>query len=321
MWSRCGWMVRVSLVLVVVGIFALSGTEVSAKVCGGEIACACGDRVAGDAVLEEDLLGCRGNGLRLREDATLDCQGHAVTGSGSGWGITLNRTRGAEVRNCLVAEFATGIRLRGGSGNLVEANEVIGNTRYGIELAQRTVANRIYQNLVDDSGDEGVHVGSGADWNILMHNDIRDSGSENVYLLDAQHVFLIANNISSGGSAAIYMKHVVNSALILNSIEDRIVHVRGASHGNAFVVNFLKGAGYVFDAYNESSGRARVASGWSAPTGNRVIGGRVTGAKTCVRFSGASSNSVEGLVAEGCTSSRSTTKGGLAASGNSLSFS
>lgn len=297
-----------------------SGGVAEAKVCGGEVACACGDQVVGDAVLTEDLLGCGGNGLRLRVDATLDCDGHAITGSGDGWGITLDRTKGAEVRGCHVSGFRTGLRMRGGGGNFVENNEFVGNSRYGVEFSRASTGNIVDGNLILDSGDEGIHVGSGADWNVILRNDVRGSGDENIYLLDVRHVFVIANTLADSGGAAVYFKHAVDSALIWNSIEDRVVHIRGASTGNLIAVNFLVGAGYVLEAYEEKAKRERVPAGWSAPTDNRILGGTIEGAATCFRFAGASDNVVEGVRVDGCRASRASTRGGRAASANSVSL-
>ena len=297
--------------------FAVS---VEAKVCGGEVECGCGDVLVGEATLQADLLNCPRDGLRLRHTAVLDCDGHALTGKGNGTGLTLDRTTGAEVRNCLVSGFGNGFRLRGGSGNRIEDNEVLDNRRYGMDLSLKTTGNHIEGNLISGSGDEGIHVGSGADLNFIFFNDIEGSGAENIYMLDVRHTFLIGNNLSGSGAASIYMKHAQKSVVVLNSIEDRVVHVRGASHQNIFVVNYLTGAGYVFEAYDERRPRARVAGGWEAPTENRIIGGSIERAGTCVRFSGASGNRVEGVIANDCKLSRSASRGAFGAGANFLDF-
>ena len=237
-----------------------------------------------------------------------------------GTGLILDRTEGAEVRNCMVSGFRNGIRVRGGSSNRIEDNEVIDNSRYGMDLSLRTTGNWIEGNLISASGDEGVHIGSGSDLNFLLFNDVENSGAENIYLLDVRHIFLIGNNLSGSGSAAIYMKHAQKSLLLLNSIEDRVLQVRGASHDNAFVLNHLSGAGYVFEAYEETRNRPRVALGWEAPTRNRIIGGSIEKAGTCVRFSGASGNRVEGVAAADCDLSRSASRGSMPASDNYLEF-
>jgi len=264
--------------------FAVSA---EAKVCGGEVECGCGDILVGETTLQEDLLSCPGNGLRLRHTAVLDCDGHAITGTGNWTGLTLDRTEGAED---------------------------------GVDLSLQTTGNHIEGNLISGSGDEGIHIGSGADLNFVFFNDIENSGAENIYMLDVRHIFLIGNNLSGSGAASLYMKHAQNSIVVFNSIEDRLVHVRGASHENLFILNYLTGAGYVFEAYNEQQKRSRVAGGWEAPTQNRIIGGSIEGAGTCVRFSGASDNRVEGVAATNCRQSRTASRGTLAAGDNFLEF-
>ncbi|HAC78997.1 MAG TPA: hypothetical protein DCG06_01790 [Deltaproteobacteria bacterium] len=315
---------EVGTMRVLLGLLAIfmmfSAVSVEAKVCGGEVECGCGDVLVGESTLGGDLLSCPGDGLRLRRTAVLDCDGHALTGKGRGSGLVLDRTTGAEVRNCLISGFRNGFRIRGGSGNRIEDNEILDNSRYGIDLSQQTTGNWIEGNLISASGDEGIHIGSGADLNFVLFNDIEDSGAENIYLLDVQHIFLIANNLSGSGSASIYMKHAQKSLIVLNSIEDRVVQVRGASHENAFVLNHLTGAGYNFEAYEENQNRSRAARGWTAPTANRVIGGSIDATGTCVRFSGASGNRVEGVAATNCNLSRSASRGDLTAGDNFLEF-
>lgn len=303
-----------------VGLVLFSAGGADARVCGADVECGCGDQVVGHAILEEDLLDCPADGLRLRKNATLDCAGHAITGLGDGSGITLDHAHGAVVSGCHVAGFRTGLRLRGGGNNRVLDNEFVANTRYGIEFALGSVRNLVDRNLVLDSGDEGIHVGSGADWNLIMRNDVRASGSENIYLLDVRNVLIIANMIAESRRAAVYMKHATNSALIWNTIEDRVVHVRGASNGNTLAVNHLVGAGFVFEAYEETRVRARVPLGWSAPTGNRILGGTIRGASTCFRFAGASGNTVKSVQASGCRTSKAITRGGKAATANHVNL-
>src|SRR5262249_2899125 len=137
----------------------------AAKVCGGSVACACGDTVKGVATLPADLGVCTGLGLAVASGAVLDCAGHTITGShlpGAWDGIKVDSATGATVRSCKVTHFRRGIRIRGGGKNLVTGNESSFN-KYGIDVATATTGNRIEQNAIHDNRDEGIHVGSGAD--------------------------------------------------------------------------------------------------------------------------------------------------------------
>ena len=173
-----------------------------AKRCGDGVVCACGDTVRGTAVLSADLTSCPEEGLRLKEDAVLDCDGHRVSGSGQREGILFDQTTGAVVRNCRVEGFRTGIRIRGGGENRVLSNEVVRNGRYGIELAKASQSNRIEANLVIDSGDEGIHVGTGSHGTDVVGNEIRGSSNENLYVLSAHSGSFVANLVRTETSTA-----------------------------------------------------------------------------------------------------------------------
>jgi parallel beta-helix repeat protein len=295
---------------VMLGIMLLDPLASAAKECGDVVACACGDSVRGSTRLDRDLVGCR-TGLRVKDQATLECAGHVVSGNGDGEGIVVEG-RGAVVRGCSVSGFRTGIRLRAGGGHLIEGNDVVGNARYGIELAAATAGNRIVDNVVLASGDEGIHVGTGADANVVAGNEIADSGKENLYLLDVEGCTVAGNRLAGGGAAAIYVKHAAGNLFAGNEVEDRPIQLRGESDGNAFEDNVLRGAGFLLQAYRDSK------RGWKAPRDNEVRGGAVLGTKTCFRFDGAADNTVTGVRVDGCTAMAQKRSGGLAPTGNAV---
>ena len=302
-----GFLARVAIALVLAVPAVAAGKE-----CGGAVACACGDSVRGTAVLTGDLAGCT-NGLRVKNAAVLDCAGHTVAGAleVGNEGIVVE-AQGAVVRGCTVTGFKTGIRVRGGGGNRLEDNAIVGNTRYGIELAVATAGNEIVDNVVLDSGDEGIHVGTGADANVIAGNEIARSKRENLYLLDVERCRIEANRISGGGSAAIYVKHAQSNVFTDNEIEDRPVQLRGESDENVFVGNRLDGAGFLFQAYKDAK------RGWKGPRSNVVQGGAVLDVSTCFRFEGAAGNEVDGVRVDRCRPFTQKKSGGIAATGNSV---
>lgn len=302
-----GSLARAAIVLVV-GLG--SAAAVDAKECGGSVFCACGDSVRGSATLSADLTGCK-TGLRVKSDATLDCAGYALLAvpDGAAEGVIVEGT-GAAVRNCTVAGFKTGIRLRGGGSNVIEDNDVVDSGRYGMELAVATTANTIRRNLVTGSGDEGIHVGTGADDNVIADNEITHSKRENLYMLDVTGNTIEGNLIRGAAAAAMYVKHSSNNVFVDNDVADRPIQLRGESNENVFTGNRLNGVGFLMQAYKDSK------RGWKAPRKNQVHGGAVKGVATCFRFDGASYNTADGVGTAGCKPMAQQKSGGLNPVGN-----
>jgi parallel beta-helix repeat protein len=305
-----GWRGVLARAAVVVVLGAAAGAE--AKECGGDVACACGDSVRGAATLAADLSGCT-TGLRVKSGATLDCAGHALLAAAldPAEGVVVEGVA-ATVRNCTVAGFRTGIRVRGGGANVIEDNDVVDSGRYGMELAVQTTHNRIAGNLVTGSGDEGVHVGSGADDNEITGNEITRSKRENLYLLDVTGNVVSGNVLRGASAAAVYVKHSSRNVFVDNDVADRPIQLRGESEDNVFTGNRLSGVGFVLQAYKDAK------RGWKAPRRNQVHGGAVQGVATCFRFDGASYNAADGVQVDGCKPMTQKKSGGLAAVGNSV---
>ncbi len=294
--------------------FATLPDPARAADCGGARRCACGDRVTESVTLDSDLGVCTGVGLEIASGVVLDCAGHTITGSdapGAWYGIHLDRATGAEVRGCRVTAFRRAIRVRGGSGNAVIGNEVFGN-RYGIELAGASTHNRIEANLVRDNRDEGIHVGSFSDDNEIVANEVRYSKRENLYLLRAHRCTIQDNLLHHSRKAAIYVKHSSDNRFSGNQVRDRPVQVRGDSTGNRFEANYLKGDGYLFEAYED-------AGGWTFPHDNQSDGDKIRKTDFCFRFRGAQDNHATALRTDGrCAPIVETALGGIEATGNTV---
>ena len=59
--------------------------------CGGATQCNCGDILIENYTIEEDLIGCPGNGLTIGADyITLNCNNNNISGLGSGTGIFIS---------------------------------------------------------------------------------------------------------------------------------------------------------------------------------------------------------------------------------------
>ena len=132
-------------------------------------------------------------GLFVVNGSLLDCGHHTITGRGQEAGVLFDNANGAEVHNCSITNFLVGVRVKGGQGNAIVGNEILDSEKYGIDLADAAAGVRIESNTIRDSGDEGIHVGTGASNNLILGNQFVKSKAENVYLLAASGTRVIGN--------------------------------------------------------------------------------------------------------------------------------
>jgi parallel beta-helix repeat protein len=235
----------------------------------------------------------------MTSGAVLDCAGHTITGSVvNGWdGIELDGVVGAQVRDCRITTFRQGLLVRGGGGHWLVGNEISKTNNYGIDLAKATTGNRIERNTIRDSGDEGIHVGTGANDNTIVGNHFVNSKKENVYLLAAHGTRVIGNVVvhTRNDGAGIFIKHSTNTYVADNIVFDNPIQVRGGSQDNVFEDNALRGfgSGYVFEAYVENGAV-------TYPQHNHVTEGTVFNAERCVHLKGAYHTLVNGVTAGNC---------------------
>lgn len=274
----------VAALLALAATLALSADPAEAKLCGGIVPCECGDTVAESVTLDADMGVCDRSALRITQKVVLDCAGHTITGndeSNAKFGIEIDGAVGAVVRNCKVTGFRRGLRINAGSRNVLQNNESYAN-KYGIDLAGETEANILKGNKVYDNRDEGVHLG-GSHRNRIQDNEISYNKRENLYLLNSDRNVVTGNVIHHGNASAIYVKHSSNNRFVRNEVRDSALQLRGASHKNRFSNNYLKGNGYLFEAYEEPTG-------WTHPSGNVMRNDCIRKTDFCYRFYGATDN-------------------------------
>ncbi len=270
--------------VLLVALFLSAPVGVGARDCGGDRACACGDRVVADVRLDADLGPCPKDGLRLVRKVRLDGGGHVIRGLGGRAGRVGLRIgeegSGSEVRDLVVVGFGRGVRLVGARRVhllRVEAHHNGDPSRregYGVDVAGGASDNVLEGLRVHHNADEGIHVGSGSDRNRVVGARVYANERENVYFLSNRGNRLEGSTLraSGAGHASVYVKNASELTLERNRIEAGPIHIRGASRTVRLVENALSGAGVVVQAYEGLR-----------PVGVEVSGGEVEGASTCVR--------------------------------------
>jgi parallel beta-helix repeat protein len=140
------------------------------------------------------------------DNVTLDCDGHVVTGPGSGIGIRVgvNRT-GITVKNCEVTNFTDGIHVTESTNITLVNNTSHHNSSIGIMLNQSN-GNTVTGNQIDDNG-FGRHATWGiflndADNNVLTNNSANRNGETNYGFAagpNGSDGNTLINNTASGG--------------------------------------------------------------------------------------------------------------------------
>jgi len=161
----------------------------------------------------------------------LDCNGYAIRGLGSGYGIYNNGFRKLNVTNCAITNFVTGIYFAGdgaddglaynntvhsntgagvyledGDSNNFSYNNVSYNTKYGFSVAGSATLNlfgfnRVAGNSVGSSSYSGFFVnGEGADQNVFYNNTAYANGDHGFSVSDADECNFSYNNASYGYS-------------------------------------------------------------------------------------------------------------------------
>src|SRR5262245_291642 len=135
-----------------VGIAIVPPSPQLPRPCGGDVPCACGDRVVRDHTLRGvdpvTRARCSVNGLLVADGVTLDLGGATLRGLGAGAGILIDPgARRVTVRGGKLMGFATGVLGEETTGGQLENLQILDNTGDGIRLggADHTVTKVVIQ--------------------------------------------------------------------------------------------------------------------------------------------------------------------------------
>jgi parallel beta-helix repeat protein len=224
----------------------LLGTQATAQTLS------CGATVAGSVTLKADLNCPTGHGLVLGNGATLDCDGHHITGNEQPgqYGIYVREVSGATVRNCIVEGFEIGIRLRGATDATVEDSVSQDNTRYGLELTNGSTGALIQGNEITQNGDEGIHVSGPPDRDArheILGNLVDGNAVEGIYLLDSDANTVADNVIQNHGTAGLYIKGSHRNTVEGNTLTNDPIQLVSGSQQNILRDNTIVGHRIKFD--------------------------------------------------------------------------
>jgi parallel beta-helix repeat protein len=124
-----------------------------------------------------------GDGLKINAShVTLSCNGHRISGTGSGAGILIRNKADVEIKDCIISNFETGVLIEGGSQNRINSNTMSDN-KYGLMIRE---------------GDMPARK------NTVAGNQIRPNSVYAVYLSGKAEDNVFENNFLGGGQYSLY---------------------------------------------------------------------------------------------------------------------
>lgn len=114
--------------------------------------------------------------VEITANITLDCAGHSITGSGTGWGVYASYKTYLNVKNCKISNFSGGIYSYSGYYANLTGNELTSNW-YGVSLYSSHF-NTMTNNKID-SNHYGIYL-PGGDWSSWYNNFTENTFEGNI---------------------------------------------------------------------------------------------------------------------------------------------
>lgn len=229
---------------------------------------ACGETVTTNLRLESDL-DCPGDGLLVDADGiTINLNGHTITGSGAGIGITVRSHSDVTIQGGTVRDFASGIFVAtstgvvikdngftqnreavffaGSSGNVVKSNVAWQNTLRGIMIRPTgsgviSTDNLVVENILTNNP-SGVLI-FGQPGNTLVGNTVSGSSVAAIDLVSVGGSGnVIKGNLLTTSAAGIrFGTGWTDNTILGNTIQANSCGIQGTSDGNTIQGNTLSG--------------------------------------------------------------------------------
>lgn len=130
------------------------------------------------------------------DNIILDCNGHSITGTDSGYGIYLSRKKNIDIKNCTVTRFSLGLGpLMYSSNNNITGNDVSMN-HYGVLLYYYSINNNIAENNISSSN-SGIELRDSSNNNVIIGNNISSNwGDFGINLVRSSNNNITRNSVS-----------------------------------------------------------------------------------------------------------------------------
>jgi parallel beta-helix repeat protein len=204
----------------------------------------CGATIVANLKLDQDLT-CAGNGLIIGADGIkLNLDGHTITGSGSGVGISVSGRTNVSISGGVLKNFEAGVRITQSTDIVVKGNEFRENGD-GIDMQPGSRGNTVKDNAFWDNRARGIMLRPFSSDNTVKENTF--TGNRVGILLFGSTDSIVKENAVTGSSlAGIRVNVLATGNLVLeNTVASNpagiefVVTPTGTAIGNTFVENTI----------------------------------------------------------------------------------
>jgi parallel beta-helix repeat protein len=204
----------------------------------------CGATIVDDLKLDRDLI-CAGDGLIVGADGIkVKLNGHSITGSGAGVGISVVGRTGVSISGGTIANFFAGVRLAESTDVVIKGTEFLENTD-GVDCQAGCAANTIKENDFLNNRSRGVMLRSATSDNEVKENTFTGD-RVGILLFGAIDTVVKENSVSGSLLAGIRINVLATGNLVA---ENRVfsnpagieflVTPTGSASGNSLVENTI----------------------------------------------------------------------------------
>jgi parallel beta-helix repeat protein len=172
----------------------------------------CGATIVDDLKLDHDLT-CAGDGLIVGADRIkVDLNGHTITGSGIGIGVSVFGRTDVALTGGTVRNFAVAVRINASTDIVIKQNEFVENPE-GVDCQAFCVGNTIKDNVFRDSITRGIMLRSNSRDNDIKNNTF--TGNRVGILVFGGVDNTLKKNLVSGSSLAGIRLNVIATGNVL----------------------------------------------------------------------------------------------------------
>jgi parallel beta-helix repeat protein len=204
----------------------------------------CGATIIANLTLDHDL-NCAATGLIVGADGIeLNLNGHSITGSGTGFGISVTGRTGVSIFGGRISNFEAGVRTFNSTDIVIKDNEFHANTD-GVDLAAGSHGNTVKENEFRDNRARGIMIRGSSSDHLIKENTF-EGNRVGILLFGAANSIVKENTVSASVLAGIRVNVLATGNLVIENTTmanpagiDFIMGPAGGPVGNSFVENTI----------------------------------------------------------------------------------